>query len=347
MRPLHSRAPLVEMARSPLLSPVLLLACACAGPAPGGTAPWSPLAARALAPRAAPPFTFVACGHVYGAPGPGHARPAATFAGGLQRLRATGADFVMLLGDCVHEWRAPEVDRLHALASHELRLPVFNAPGNHDVADRADYERRVGPPRFAFTHGGCRMIVVDTEHEPWHVGGEQLQWLLGELAAAARTPPRAVFVFGHKPVWAVTQRHAIAALAGNDPRGLAAALARPAGAPTFRGELLPVLRALAATVPVWWFAGDVGAFDPNTLHVYHGTDERAPELHFVAVGLGDRPRDCFVRVDVPAAGVPRARAIELATGRELDLAAHGPAAWLDRLFPDGLPAAVQAVVATW
>ena len=332
-----------------------LAACACTGtprdpqparaPAPASLP--SPLAATALPVRAAPPFTFVTCGHVYGAPGAGHARPAATFTDNLGRLRATGAEFVMLLGDCVYEWHAAELDRLHALAANELRLPVFNAPGNHDLADPPDYERRFGPRRLAFDHGGCRLLVVDTEVDPWHVAGAQLDWLLAELAAIERTPPRALFVFGHKPVWALTRAHAVAALASNDPRGLATALARDDAAPTFRRDVLPALRRAAAHAPVWWFAGDVGAFEPNTLHLYHGVDELAPDLHFVAVGLGDRPRDCFVRVDVPAAGSPRVSAIELASGREVDLAAHGPQAWMSRLFPDGLPAAVQAIVDTW
>jgi hypothetical protein len=323
------------------------LACGCAEPpAAGARAVHSPLAARALAARARPPFTFVVCGHVYGEPGAGRARPAATFAGNLARLQAAGADFVMLLGDCVYEWCEPELARLHALAADELRLPVLVAPGNHDLADPADFERRFGPRRFAFDHGGCRMLVVDTETEPWHVGGEQAHWLLGELAAAARRPPRAVFVFGHKPVWAVTRRHAVAALGGNDPRGLAAALARPPDAPTFRRDLLPALRRTAARVPVCWLAGDVGAF-ATALHLYHARDDEVPALRFVAVGLGDRPRDAFVRVDVPAEGPPRLTAWELASGRELDLAEHGPEQWQARLFPDGLPPAVRAIVDAW
>lgn len=323
----------------------MLLAPACAGPRPAH-ALHSPLADRDLAPRGAPPFTFVACGHVYGEPGEGHARPAATFAGHVGRLRATGADFLMLLGDCVYTWRDDDLARLATLAGRELALPVFNAPGNHDLADRADYERRFGPAWFAFDHGGCRMLVLDTEADPWHIGGAQLAWLQRELAAARSKPPRAVFVFGHKPVWAVSKRLAVAALGGNDPRSLAVVLARPADAPTFRRDLLPAVRELAAVAPVWWFAGDVGAFE-TSLHLFHAQDDVAPDLHFVAAGLGDRARDAFVRIDVPAAGTPRGTAVEFVTGRELDLADYGPEAWRARLFPHGLPAEVQAVVDGW
>jgi hypothetical protein len=330
-----------------------LLASGCVpAPAPAADAPAargivSPLAGLELAPRTAPPFAFVVCGHVYGAPGAGKARPAATFAGNVARLRATSPDLVMLLGDCVFEWREAELARLHALAADELRLPVFNAPGNHDLADPADYERRFGPRRFAFDHGGCRMVVVDTESEPWHVGGEQLQWLLGELAAAQRARPRALFVFGHKPVWAVTRRHAVAALGGNDPQGLAVVLAaRAPQQPTFRRDLLPALRRTAAVVPVWWFAGDVGAF-PTSLHLYHARDDEQADLRFVAVGLGDLPRDAFVRVDVPAQGPPRVTAWALATGGGLDVEPLGPEHWTRTLFPDGLPAAARAIVDGW
>ncbi len=320
---------------------VLLAACGSESAEPEARSIRSSFNGRTLAARSGPPFSFLVCGHVYGRPGIGRPRPATTMVEHVDRMRAANADFLMLLGDCFFAWSEEEIERLTAFLSAELPIPVFNAPGNHDLPDRADYERRFGPTWFAFDQGGCRMIVLDTEIDPWSLSGAQLDFLIAELARARRpeTRPRAIFLFGHKPIWAGTRDTAVASLKSNTPTTLGVLADRAPELPTFNRDVRPLLREIAKEIPVWFFAGDVGAFEQHTLHLFMEKDDRAPALRYLAVGLGDLDRDAFLKVTVPSAGEPSVEAIEFRSGEHRDMTAYDGAYWMRRFLPEGLPEA--------
>ncbi|MCB9830855.1 MAG: hypothetical protein H6807_00140 [Planctomycetes bacterium] len=329
----------------PILCLALLLGLVACGEAPRAAAPPEPRVVTsryndlALPPRGREAFRFLVCGHVYGQPGKDRAHPAGSLVAGAPRLRELGADFFMMLGDSVYQWQDDDLARLDRFLRQDLPLPAFNAAGNHELDHREDYRRRFGPTWYAFDHGGCRMVVTDTEIDPWSISGDQLAFLEAELDRALdpRTRPRALFIFAHKPIWAGTRGTAIASLASNTPTTLVVLARRPPDAPTFNRDLRPRLRQVAALIPVWYFAGDVGAFEETTLHLFMARDEKAPALRYLAVGIGDHDRDAVIEVVVPETGEPRARGIELRSGRSLDLEDYGSPPWLDRFFPAGLP----------
>jgi len=173
------------------------------------------LTTRKLLPNEAGSFRFLVGGHLYGAFREGAPRPASTFVSSLPRLRKLGADFMVSLGDCFYDVLGAEVNETVAVLDR-IGIPVINAPGNHDLRDRAMYRARFGPTWFAFSRGGCRFLVLDTELEPWVIGGQQLEFLKRELQAAGASPGvRAVFVFGHRVIFGTTPRLAVASLMSN------------------------------------------------------------------------------------------------------------------------------------
>lgn len=100
------------------------------------------------------------------------------------------------------------------------RLPVFNAPGNHEMDDRDDipsermhelYRKVVGPTYGAFDYGNARFIGLNTEDVPpkgtkapaggvefSYIGDAQLEQLDADLAA--NTDKTHIFIMMHYPM---------------------------------------------------------------------------------------------------------------------------------------------------
>lgn len=92
----------------------------------------------------------------------------------------------------------------------DASIPLRLVPGNHDVGNdptpeslRA-YRETFGQDWYAFSHGGCRFIVLNSTiiHRPARVADEtrrQRTWLEAELRAARRDRPAHIIVFQHHP----------------------------------------------------------------------------------------------------------------------------------------------------
>ncbi len=127
--------------------------------------------------------------------------------------------FVIHLGDVVHPVPGdPWHDAANALAADAYRrldVPLYVVPGNHDVGDKpfpwvdapptaeahyARFEARWGPRHRAFSHGGCRFVLVDTPGLGTGSEAEARQWawLEATLSAATGAGER-IFLFGHYP----------------------------------------------------------------------------------------------------------------------------------------------------
>jgi 3',5'-cyclic AMP phosphodiesterase CpdA len=147
--------------------------------------------------------------------------------------------FALSLGDIIHgepsstdnftaqiERHLGDVLKLHKLAG----IPVFNAPGNHEMDDwiaheekpskrmRTAYETIVGSTYGSFNYGDSHFIILNTEDIPpvgmegpspeelkegkefSYIGEEQLAWLQSDLEANKET--RHIIVAMHYPIYA-------------------------------------------------------------------------------------------------------------------------------------------------
>lgn len=296
--------------------------------------------------RPAPPFSFVVAGHVYGSPGAGRPRPSSTLVDGAALLDDSSPDFSVLLGDTVFGWHPDLLGGTLPFLRTQMPGPVFNVVGNHELGDPTLNNLVFGARWHAFEHGRCRMVVLDSESDPWLISGQQQAFLLAEIdrALQQQPPPQAFFVFSHKPVWAMTMDTVLTAVLGNDQVGLPALIVGHDGPSSFARIVLPRLRELAAHVPVCCFAGDVGAFPPANMHLFGQRDGLQPALRYFAVGLGDDPRDAFLTVEVRSGGEPLVRAHELKTGRLLPMELYDHESWRMRWFPDGLPEPIVTIL---
>jgi len=150
----------------------------------------------------------------------------------VERIRAARAlvevlrpAFVLMTGDLVKdalrvgEAVAAGYFELYVAETSRFPVPVWNAPGNHDIfgIERAlsqvspshplygkrMYRERLGPNYYSFDFGGVHFVALDTVDvdDLWyygHVDATQLEWLEGDLATVASATP--VVTFNHIPL---------------------------------------------------------------------------------------------------------------------------------------------------
>lgn len=176
-------------------------------------------------------FTFLVAGDNR----PQHASdpPTPTIAQIFAAAKKEAPAFVMLCGDTIYG-KAPENESAVAAEyqaflalAQGAGMPVFNAPGNHEMDDENDvpnatmhgwYAKYMAQPYGSFDYGNAHFIALDTEEvappgtskseraplpdgkslDPGYVSAQQLAWLKDDLQANAKKAH--IFVFMHHPI---------------------------------------------------------------------------------------------------------------------------------------------------
>ena len=153
-------------------------------------------------------FTFAVCGD--NRPPARHMAAPPTAAQVFTELKLLQPALCLWTGDVIYgaddsvgEARA-EYDAFFALAA-QSETPLFNAPGNHEIADRKDletvYEACVGRLYGSFDYADSHFIVLDTEEvgQKPGVGQAQRDWREQDLVANQKTAH--IFVITHHPLF--------------------------------------------------------------------------------------------------------------------------------------------------
>jgi len=120
--------------------------------------------------------------------------------------------FVIVTGDLVNRAgdEAQVAAYLRIMARVDPAIRVYHVPGNHDVGNTptpdslSRYRQWFGPDWYAFYHGGCRFVVIDTTliHDPSKAPDEmrrQEAWLEQELTGPKRPRPVHTVLLQHHP----------------------------------------------------------------------------------------------------------------------------------------------------
>jgi hypothetical protein len=127
----------------------------------------------------------------------------------LDSIRRARPMFVVNTGDIVYGREGTGERTLRGMwsayrrALDVLPMPVYHAPGNHDIFDATSgrvWDELVGERHYAVDTLGIRLIVLDSETEPGRVGDEQFSWLRERLATLGG---RTAFVVVHRPLFPV------------------------------------------------------------------------------------------------------------------------------------------------
>ncbi|NOX62538.1 MAG: serine/threonine protein phosphatase [Chloroflexi bacterium] len=141
----------------------------------------------------------------------------------IQAINRLAPDFVIHLGDLAHPIPAlPAHEKAMKQARtwfRELTAPFYVTPGNHDIGDKprawvpapevsaqalARFRRVWGPSPHAFTHKGCRFVLLNAPilNSDLSEASDQRRWLERELARSGERDLR-IFLFLHYPPYLV------------------------------------------------------------------------------------------------------------------------------------------------
>jgi len=265
-------------------------------------------------------YSFIVSGHFHGASGNLSTFPAATVLANTDTLNSLRPAFLLTLGDLFLDLDNTYIEHYRRSLFSKLKMPLFNAVGNHDLSNGDMYEKTFGATWYFFTAGSELFIVLNTEKDDGSIEGEQLEMLQNALQNAQEQDIKNVFIFSHRPVWAE-----------NDPvfAGLFAGNTRTAvGSNNYENELKPLLTAIAKVKPVYWMSGSMA--NAPASFFYH-KDENT-KITFMQTAVRDLPRDAVLLVTADK-GVISFKGISL-TGQSLEPVEHYGIDYWKRSVPE-------------
>jgi len=204
--------------------------------------------------------------------------PASTLLANLDTINSLGANLFLSTGDLFMD-PVNDLPRYQRSLFSKLRMPFFNAPGNHDVGP-------TGNPSFESLRSmDDQILVVNTEGLNGNIRGhtlDALKWILDERNPAK---PARVFIISHRPIWAEDDPQYSPLFADNT---------RATFSTNFKQEVYPVLERIAKQAQVYWISGSMGGQARSSIFF----QPHAPNITFIQCAIRDVPRDALLIADV-------------------------------------------------
>jgi len=251
-------------------------------------------------------YSFLAAGHVYGAPSPS-AYPAASFLANIEKFKNMDADFFVMMGDIIQHQGVDKLgeSEIHIFKStvgDKLDIPIFNAPGNHDLSNRELYTKYFGKTFFSFRYSSELYIFLDSELNVGQIEGEQREFILNHLNAVKHSNDiKNIFIIIHQTLWAINNEpiNVIDPWVNGGPH--------PKEWSSFEEYILPVLFTLSENKQIYLMSGDIGVKDyvlgkiPGAFPLFYQEDPKH-NLTYIACGLGENEHDAIIKVDITREG---------------------------------------------
>ncbi len=243
----------------------------------------SPFTGRSVvAPDSTGAYRLIIGGHFHGSSTNASGYPAATLLASIDMLNATNANMLLSTGDL---FLRPDRDSARYVASlfSKLQLPLFNAPGNHDLEGKAYRSSDITPQMVSM--GNDRILLFDTERDNSDIKGDQLALLESAAAAAEAGELEHLFIISHRPVWAEQESRYGDLFKGNT---------RALIGNNFNTDVLPVLRRIARTAEVFWCSGSMAGRAPASIFF----QPHEQNITFIQSAIRDELRDAVLVLDV-------------------------------------------------
>jgi hypothetical protein len=241
----------------------------------------------------------------------------------MDSLNGLSANALFSAGDLFLD-PASDIQRFERSLFSKLIVPLFNAPGNHDI-ESPEYARRYGPTFGVVPMAADRIIWLDTERDNGSIVGEQMDMLRSELA---RFEGENLFIVAHRPLWAEGDSPYSELFEGNT-RSLVPG--------NYNSDILPMLESLAKQARIFWISGSMAGLAPSSIFF----QEHLPNLTYIQCAVRDVPRDAILMADVSPDTVIW-KGISL-TGRNLLAVQEYNVDWWSRSKPKKEPFNVRLV----
>lgn len=243
--------------------------------------PMSVFNEHAFKPDSTGNYSFVVGGHFYGNSAANSGYPASSLLGGLDRILNYRPDLLFITGDLFLNVKRDSSNYRRSFFDR-MPFPIYNAVGNHDL-DGGHYQNF--EPTFQYFYlGNDLFLVLDTEVDNGSLKGEQLNMLRRVLTDATERGVDNVFIFSHRPVWAVGHKE-IDELIRSNTRSLTGN--------NYEKEILPLLKEAQVSADLYWFSGSMGGQAPSSF-LYHEEEG----IHFIITAIRDTRRDAVLGVNV-------------------------------------------------
>ncbi|MHC4573499.1 MAG: metallophosphoesterase family protein [Planctomycetota bacterium] len=130
------------------------------------------------------------------------------FASAVEKLNLLNPEFVMSVGDFIEGYSEDEAELNRQWDEfdgwvHELRMPFFYVPGNHDISNEVKariWQERRGSSYYHFIYRDVLFLCLNTEDtDAGYITDEQFDYFRKVLKANSNV--RWTLVFIHKPLW--------------------------------------------------------------------------------------------------------------------------------------------------
>ncbi|MGQ0827752.1 MAG: metallophosphoesterase family protein [Bacteroidota bacterium] len=230
-------------------------------------------------------YSFIVSGHFHGASTNVSTYPASTLLANIDTLNALKPSFLISLGDLFLDVNEMYIDHYQKSLFDKLQMPLFNAVGNHDLANGKSYEKTFGKTFYSFTKNSELYIVLNTEINDGTIKGEQLEFLKEVVKSASSEQVKNVFIFSHRPVWAESIKKYKKLFKDNT---------RSVLGNNFLKDILPLLQKISENKNVHWLSGSMGG---GPASFFYDKDAET-KITFIQTAIRDLPRDAVLQINV-------------------------------------------------
>ncbi len=227
-------------------------------------------------------YSFYFAGHAYGAPGAvdGLHKPLLEYFPTI--AKSENIEFGIYGGNFVEN--SSEEEFLEFIETvNTTKKPFFVAPGNHDEANTELYLQYFDNKYYSFIHNNNLFLILDPDDYSWSISDDQINMIKEQISL--NPDVNNIFFISHQLLW----------WEEDDPRFnyfVTNSLAGKNDKSNFWQNVYPILNSTGKSI--YYFAGDVGAFDNGYSVLYEQFDKST----FVASGLGSYTRDNIIITNV-------------------------------------------------
>ncbi|MEO8589501.1 MAG: hypothetical protein ABI432_09045 [Flavobacteriales bacterium] len=218
-------------------------------------------------------------GHFHGESTNRSGYPAATLLANLDTINRLGANLFLSTGDLFMDAEKDRPRYERALFG-KLNVPLFNAPGNHDMDRGLNATLRVGSFKMSSRD---RVVLFDSEAADGSLSEDDLGILRFVQEEGASVEH--VFIISHRPIWSE-----------DDPQytDLFKDNTRSVTGTNFEKDVYPILLKIAEHAHVYWISGSLGGEAPSSIFFQN----HAKNITYIQCAIRDELRDALLIADV-------------------------------------------------
>ena len=219
-------------------------------------------------------------GHFHGESTNRSGYPAATLLANLDTINRLGAHLFLSTGDLFMD-PVKDLPRYQRSLFSKLKMPFFNAPGNHDLSAVRGADELQDVRTWQTDH----VLIINTEVQSGTLSDAVLDRLASLLNAEDLYIPKRLFIISHRPIWAEDDPQYSSLFKDNT---------RSTFGTNFKKDVNPVLERIAQHAHVYWISGSLGGQAPSSIFF----QRHAPNITFIQCAIRDEPRDALLIADV-------------------------------------------------